>query len=468
MDKEDLRNIPSVSELLELPEISELSTRYPRPLVVSAIRDVLEGLREVMRGPQREELDLSPHALLPRVNKRLLEKASLPMQRVINATGVVIHTCLGRSPLAQEALKNALETAKGYCSLEIDLLTGKRAPRGEHLEALTCALTGAEAAMVVNNNAAAVLLALDSLAKGKEAIISRSQLVEIGGSFRMPEVMAKSGAIMVEVGTTNRTYLSDYRKAITPNTALFLQVHPSNFRIVGFTTSVETEELVRLGREYGIPVMYDLGSGALIDYKALGLSHESTVEESVKAGVDITTFSTDKLLGGPQGGLIVGRKRFVDIMKSNPFARALRVDKLTIAALEATLRLYSQGEKLAETLPIQRMLTKKLEDVEKECRRFLKELYERAGNRIRATVEDGVSTVGGGSLPGEEIPTKLVSLSLEGLSAQELSDELRLNNPSIFGRIEKERFLLDLRTLGDEAEVEEILSALLRILEAKQ
>ncbi|MGR3295173.1 MAG: L-seryl-tRNA(Sec) selenium transferase, partial [Candidatus Bathyanammoxibius sp.] len=317
--------------------------------------------------------------------------------------------------------------------------------------------------MVVNNNAAAVLLGLDTLAGGKEVIISRSQQVEIGGSFRMPEVMAKSGAKMVEVGTTNRTYISDYRGAITLDTTLLLNVHSSNYRIVGFTAEAKIEELVQLGREFEIPVMYDLGSGALFDLKQYGLPHEPTVEESVRAGIDITTFSTDKLLGGPQGGVIVGKKRFVDLMKQNPLARALRVDKLTIAALEATLKLYGDKEAVAQRLPILKMLTRTLEDIERESKQFIKELSSRSGGKIAATLEDGSSAVGGGSLPGEAIPTKLIAISARKPGAQELSDRLRQNVPPIFARIVDDRLLLDLRTVTNGSETAETLNAILSI-----
>lgn len=463
MNKKDLRNIPSVSTLLETPGVSRLFSSYPRALVVSTIRDVLDELRDSIMRLNTSRSDLSPEAILPLIKEKLQERAKVPVRRVINATGVLLHTGLGRSPLPGEALERIGDVAGGYCSLEVDLASGKRSSRGEHVEALTVALTGAEAAMVVNNNAAAVLLTLDTLARDKEVIISRSQLVEIGGSFRMPEVMAKSGAIMVEVGTTNRTYISDYRKAITPNTALFLKVHSSNFRIVGFTTSVGIEELVRLGKEYEIPVMYDLGSGALFNLGVFGLPYEPPVEEGIKAGTDIVTFSTDKLLGGPQGGLIVGKKRYVDLIRRNPLARALRVDKLTIAALEATLRLYMDRPRLAQRLPILRMLTRPLKDIEEESRRFMEELTKRGSSRFTGALEDGSSAVGGGSLPGEQIPTKLIALSADTLSAQELSDRLRQNDPPIFARIEKDRLLIDLRTVLNRADVDEILNALLRI-----
>jgi L-seryl-tRNA(Ser) seleniumtransferase len=461
MKKEALRNIPPVHELLEDQELAQLGLSYPRGLIVSTVREVIEDLRERLKAGKVSETDISHESVISLVKVRLTEKASLSLQRVINATGVIIHTCLGRSPLPPKALENIQGLAGSYSSLEINISTGKRAPRGEYLETLICALTGAEAAMAVNNNAAAVLLALDTLARGKEVIVSRSQLVEIGGSFRMPEVMEKSGAILREVGTTNKTYLSDYRKAITPNTALFLLVHPSNFRMLGFTATVSAQELVALGREYGLPVVYDLGSGALIDFASYNLSHEPTVQESVKAGVDVTTFSTDKLLGGPQGGLIIGKKNYVNLMKKNPLTRALRIGKLSLSGLEATLRLYDDKENLTKALPVLEMIARPVEKLEGWCGEFIKELSQKTPN-VEVSVEEGLSTVGGGSLPGEEIPTRLLSIDPRPYTAEELARMLRLNAPSILGRIEKGRVLLDFRTLRDEGEVREVLSALVK------
>jgi L-seryl-tRNA(Ser) seleniumtransferase len=469
MKRETLRNLPSVHELVESQELSQLGLIYPRGLIVSTVREVLEGLREQLKAgaihePRtniiRDELPL-PDAIVSLVKDRLTERAGLPLQRVINATGVIIHTCLGRSPLSEKALEGVRELAGGYCSLETDLSTGERAPRGRYLEALICTLTGAEAALIVNNNAAAVLLALDTFARGKEVVVSRSHLVEIGGSFRMPEVMEKSGALLKEVGTTNKTYLADYKRAITPNTALLLLVHPSNFRIVGFTATVSPGELVALGRECGLPVMYDLGSGALIDFTSYGLSHEPTVQESVEAGVDITTFSTDKLIGGPQGGLIVGKDGLVNLMKKNPLARALRMGKLSLAALEATLNLYTAKENLPQALPLLEMIARPVEELENQCQEFIKEL-SRVVPKMGVVMEEGFSTVGGGSLPEEKIPTRRLSMDPGPHSAQELSNRLRLNIPSILGTVEKDRVVLDLRTVRDREERAEILSALIR------
>lgn len=477
MEKEGLRNIPSVHELVEMVACALASppTPYslpptpcslPRGLIVSTVREVLEDLRGALKRNE-SGVDLSPEAIVSRVKARLMKKVNLSLQRVINATGVIIHTCLGRSPLPVKALEDVQERAKGYCSLETDLSTGKRSPRGEYLETLICTLTGAEAGMAVNNNAAAVLLALDTLARGKEVIVSRSQLVEIGGSFRMPEVMEKGGAILREVGTTNKTYLADYKKAITPDTALLLMVHPSNFRMVGFTAEVGIAELVALGREHGLPVMYDLGSGALIDFASYGLSHEPTVQESVEAGVDITTFSTDKLLGGPQGGVIVGKRDLINLMKKNPLTRALRMGKLSIAALETTLGLYANKETLTETLPILEMIARPVGEIERQCREFVQELSGTTPG-VEVSIEEGFSTIGGGSLPGEEIPTRLLSINPRPHSAQELSDILRTSVPSILGRIERDRILLDLRTVRNKEESGEILSALIKCYGEKE
>ncbi|HHT9130323.1 MAG TPA: L-seryl-tRNA(Sec) selenium transferase, partial [Candidatus Brocadiaceae bacterium] len=337
MHQNILRTIPSVNEFLESPEISKLTDLYPRQFVVDAIREILEGIRQLVinkTGIKEEEkvsaqtFDLSPQRLYPLIQKTLQQKLC-GIEHAINATGIILHTGLGRAPLADEAVKQLQNVLKSFCTLEIEKHTGRRGSRYRSVEQLICMISGAESALVVNNNAAAVLLVLDTLVKGKEVIISRSQLVEIGGSFRMPDVMARSGAVLVEVGTTNKTYLADYSNAITERTGLILKVHQSNFKIVGFTETVELKDLISLGQTHNIPVFYDLGSGALIDLQGFGLPHEPTVQESIKAGVDIVTFSTDKLLGGPQGGIIAGKKKWVDLLKKNPLTRALRVGKLT-------------------------------------------------------------------------------------------------------------------------------------------
>lgn len=476
MQKDILRSIPSVNELLESPEISKLTDIYPRLLVVDAIREVLEDIRQsltnkkdisrfdsnqksppyevgetggVKKIVEAQAVDLSPQRLYHLVQQSLQQKFC-GIGHAMNATGIILHTGLGRAPLADEAAKQIQNILKSFCTLEIEKPTGKRGVRYHHIEQLICMITGAEAALVVNNNAAAVLLALDTLARGKEVIISRSQLVEIGGSFRMPDVMSKGGAILVEVGTTNKTYLTDYSKAITERTGLILKVHQSNFKIVGFTETVDVDDLVSLGKECNIPVMYDLGSGALIDLGKFGLPHEPTVQESIKAGVDIVTVSTDKLMGGPQGGVIAGKKKWVDLLKKNPLTRALRVGKLTIAALESTLRLYLDEGLAMQKIPVLQMILTPLEAIEERCKRLINNMAPEAKACMDIAIIDGLSEMGGGSLPGEGIPTKLISLRSEKINADELAAQLRGNSPPIFARIEQDRVLLDMRTVYDD------------------
>ncbi len=485
MQKDILRSIPSVNELLESPEISKLIDMYPRQLVVDVIRTVLEDIRQSLTNKkgmlqhsrnqntsppsppyegvikeftEAQAIDLSPQGLYHLIQQSLQQKFS-GIEHAINATGIILHTGLGRAPLADEAARQIQNCLKGFCTLEIEKLTGRRGIRYYHTEQLICMITGAEAALVVNNNAAAVLLALDTLARGKEAIISRSQLVEIGGSFRMPDVMARSGAILVEVGTTNKTYLTDYSNAITERTGLLLKVHQSNFKIVGFTETVDVKDLVSLGQANNIPVMYDLGSGALIDLQPFSLPHEPTVQESINAGVDIVTFSTDKLLGGPQGGIIAGKKRWVDLLKKNPLTRALRVGKLTIAALEVTLRLYLEEDLAVNKIPVLKMILTPLEAIEERCKLLINKLNSGTQTYFDVLAVNGNSEMGGGSLPGEGIPTKLVSLQTGKMNAEEVVAQLRGNTPPIFARIEQDRVLLDMRTVYDE-EIDIIVLAL--------
>lgn len=452
MYQDILRSIPSVNELLESPEISKFTGRYPRLLVVEAIRAVLEDIRQSLTNKKKcaeaQAIDLSPQRLYHLVQESLRQKFC-DIEHAINATGIILHTGLGRAPLAKEAAQQIQDVLRGFSTLEIEKHSGRRGIRCHHVEQLICMITGAEAALVVNNNAAAVLLALDTLARGKETIISRSQLVEIGGSFRMPDVMAKSGALLVEVGTTNKTYLADYGNAITEHTGLLLKVHQSNFKIVGFTETVDLKDLVSLGKERNIPVMYDLGSGALIDLKKFGLPYEPTVQESIKAGADVVAFSTDKLLGGPQGGIIVGKKRWIDLLKRNPLTRAFRVGKLTIAALEATLKLYLEENLAVQKIPVLHMMLTPLETIEERCKRFIDGLTHETKACMDITIIDGFSEMGGGSLPGEGIPTKLVSLRPEKIDAGEIAARLRDNAPPIFARIEQDRVLLDMRTVYD-------------------
>src|SRR3990167_9393171 len=453
-----LRTIPSVNELLESPEISKLTGLYPRQVVVDAVREVLEDIRQSMTN----KTDLSPQKLYPLV-QQVLQQKLCGIEHTINATGIILHTGLGRAPLSEEAANQLQNILESFCTLEIEKLSGRRGSRYHNIEQLICTITGGGSGWVVNKIAAAVLLALDTLARGKEVVISRSHLVEIGGEFRMPDVMTKSGAILVEVGTTNKTYLKDYENAITENTGLILKVHQSNFKIVGFTEAVDLKDLVSLGQTRNIPLVYDLGSGALIELQKYGLPYEPTVQESIKAGVDVVTFSTDKLLGGPQGGIIAGKKKWVDLLKKNPLTRALRVGKLTIAALEATLRLYLEEELALKKVPVLKMILTPLETIEEKCKRIINKVSSETKVCMNLSMIDGFSGMGGGALPGENIPTKLVCIHSEKINAIELANKLRNFTPPIFARIEQDRVHLDMRTVYDDAEIDTIAVALEKI-----
>lgn len=456
------RQLPSVDRLLGDPTIQALLPFYGHRLTVAAIRQTLDQVREGVRAGSTVP---PPEALALRVARYLQDHLAPTLRPVINATGVIIHTNLGRAPLSDAARAAMDGVARGYSNLEYDLSTGRRGHRTVHAERILCELTGAEAALVVNNNAGAVLLALTVIAHGKGVLISRGQLVEIGGGFRIPEVMAQSGARLVEVGTTNRTHRHDYERALAevPDVALILHAHSSNFRIVGFTASVELPELVELGRMYGIPVMADLGSGALLDTAAFGLTHEPMVQESVAAGAAVVCFSGDKLLGGPQAGIVVGKAEFVEPMKRHPLARALRADKLCLAALQATLMHYLR-DKATTHIPVWRMIAAPVEELKKRARRWQRTLW-RAG--IRAQVVDGRSTVGGGSLPMETLPTSLLALSLP--DPDQAAAALRRGDPPIVARIEGDRLVLDPRTVLPEEE-RDLLRALMEVIasEAKQ
>lgn len=451
--REELRKLPGVDRLLQEKAVQAFTEEYGHDLTVEVIRQALDTARQgIMAGqdcPSTDEL-----VEMARAN---LEAQLRPTLRpVINATGVIIHTNLGRAPLSAEARAAMELAARGYTNLEYDLEAGGRGSRYVHAEELLCRLTGAEAALVVNNNAAAVLLILTALAQGKEVIVSRGHLVEIGGGFRLPEVMRQSGARLVEVGTTNRTYIWDYEEAITEETALLMRVHRSNFRLTGFVHEPELGELVELGKKKSLPVIDDLGSGALLDTSVYGLAHEPTLQESVADGVALVSASGDKLLGGPQAGIIVGREDLIAKLKRHPLTRALRVDKTTIAALQATLLHYLKGE-AEEKVPIWRMIAVPIETVEGRAMDWVEKLAE-AG--VTARVVDGWSTVGGGSLPGETLPTKLLAIRVD--SPDELANRLRAGNPPVVGRIEDDLLLLDPRTVLDE-EDEVLIEAIKRV-----
>jgi len=438
-----LRSLPKMDELLKRDDLAALDA--PRAVVVEAVRDAVEAVRaDVLSGgaPAFSDDSIAADAA-GRVRARM--RASL--HPVVNATGIIVHTNLGRSRLPDDAMRAVAEVAGSYSTLEYDVASGERGSRHVHVERLIRDVTGAEAAMAVNNNAAAVLLAISALAARKEAIVSRGQLVEIGGSFRIPDIMRQSGAKMVEVGTTNKTHLSDYAAAVTPKTGLLLKVHSSNFRVVGFTEEVALADLVALGAEHGILVYEDQGSGVLIDLAPFGLPDEPTVRSSIEAGVDLVSISGDKLLGGPQAGILAGKKQVIDRLKKHPLARALRLDKMTLAALEATLRLYLDPERALREIPTLRMLTESPESVEARA----KELAKRIGAiaALGAAVVPDVSRAGGGALPLADIPTSAVALECRGMSANDLEQALRLGEPTIVARIREDRVLLDPRTLSD-------------------
>jgi L-seryl-tRNA(Ser) seleniumtransferase len=457
-----LRNIPKVDKVLDWPGVKALLEQYPRPVVIAAVRETLDLVRADLLGGEVSRESLGEESITERV-RIALERTSTPgLRRVINGTGVVLHTNLGRAPLAESLRDVMLEAAFGYCTLEFDVETGARGKRAVHVEKLLCSLTGAEAAVVVNNNAAAVLLALSAMARGKEVIVSRGELVEIGGSFRIPEVMEQSGAILKEVGATNRTHPRDYRSAISDETALLLKVHTSNFAVVGFTAEVSTEELVAIGREASLPVMVDAGSGTLVNLSSYGLPGETTVREYLAAGADLVTFSGDKLLGGPQAGIIVGKKSLLEPMKKHPLLRALRLDKVTLATLEGTLRLYRDEQQALLRIPSLRMMTMPAEELASRAAKAVRRMRRALPAGVSLATLKGFSQVGGGTFPLLEVPTSLISVSVDGLSAQQLEQKLRTRVLPIIGRISQGAFLLDLRTVSAQ-DISDIISALLSI-----
>ena len=449
---QQLRQLPGVDLLLADAMQHEQCRRMPKAVVLRAIRETLEAVRNtILDDPEgATNPDFSNTAILDQALQRASAIQAFNLKRVINATGVVVHTNLGRSCLAQEAIAHMTAVAAHYSNLEFDLPHGRRGSRYSAVEEILCELSGAEAAMVVNNNAAAVLLCLDTLARGKQVLISRGELVEIGGSFRIPDVMAKSGALLREVGATNRTHLRDYENAISSDTGLLLKVHTSNYHIVGFTASVALADLVALGNRFNLPVMEDLGSGNLVDLAAHGLLSEPTVQASVKTGADVVTFSGDKLLGGPQAGLILGRKSILARIKRNPLTRALRIDKLTLAALEATLHLYRDPIRSCQRIPTLQMLLMKKPEIERRALALQKRLEQLKIPGLEAQLVAVSSKAGGGSLPLLELPSWCVGVTLAGISANALERSLRLGAPPIIGRIVDDKYLIDLRTVIDD------------------
>ena len=443
------REIPSIDRLLKHARCEALLVRYNREYITSKCRELIDELRLDLRQQKARADDLKEDAILVRLESKILAESQPGHIRVINATGTILHTNLGRAVLPQAAIDAMAAVAAYPVNLEFDLAAGKRGRREETLEKLLVELTGAEGATVVNNNAAAVLLGLNTLAAGKEVIVSRGELIEIGGSFRIPEIMAKSGAILREVGATNRTHLEDYERAISETTALLLKVHTSNYKVVGFTSEVSLEELVALGKKRDLPVMEDLGSGALVDLSQYGLPKEPLVAERIRAGADVVSFSGDKILGGPQAGLLVGKKSPINRMNKNHLQRALRCGKLTLAALEATLRLYRQAPDITQAIPTLKAFTRPLEDIRAMGERALPELQARLGRGFTLGLEDSTAQVGSGALPTEELATVVITVEHEKLNASAVAQKFRAAHPPIIGRIHDDRFLLDLRMIFD-------------------
>lgn len=445
-----LRSIPSVDRLLSDPSLDQLRNAYSHELVKRIVRRALEELRADILVGHIDESHCTPEAVSHRANL-LAQKILGPKLRVvINATGVIIHTNLGRSPLSDHVVERIAQAARSYTNLEYDLEKGRRGERNAHLRLLMQEITGAEAAVAVNNNAAAVLLVLTSLAAGSEVIVSRGELIEIGGSFRIPDVMKRSGAILREVGTTNRTHPRDYLDAVNERTALILKVHTSNYHIVGFTREVSLDELVSIGREKGVPTMMDLGSGCLVDLAQYGFTEEKTVQEVIRSGVDVVTFSGDKLLGGPQAGIIAGRETLVNRIKTDPLARALRMDKLTLAGLEATLEAYTRPDGPSRHIPTLGMIVKDPARLEQRAVQLAESLKEILDDRAELGLEAGSGKVGGGALPLGELPGSRVVIRPRTVSAAAFERRLRMADPPVIALLRDQAVLLDTRTILDD------------------
>lgn len=457
------RSIPKVDVLLESQTIQEMIERYSRDSVMEAIRAEMDNLRAFIGGCDEEDKAQEQIALLVSHIGDAVEKMHTPnMKKVINGTGTILHTNLGRAPISREHMKKAFDIVTGYSNLEYNLEEGRRGERYSHFEKLLCKITGAEAAMAVNNNASSVLLILSSLAKGGEVIVSRGELIEIGGKFRIPDVMTQSGATLVEVGTTNKTHVSDYEENITEETKALLKVHTSNYKIVGFTESVGIDELMPIAKEHGIPVIEDLGSGVLIDLSKYGLTYEPTVQESVAKGADVVCFSGDKLFGGPQAGIIVGKKKYIDMMKRNQLTRALRIDKFTAAALELVLQEYLSEEQAVQHIPVLRMITEPLDEVARRARSLARTIRS-TDILAKVDVVSCESQIGGGSLPMERIPSMAVAIRPKHESVAALEDQMRHLTVPMIPRTVNDTIMLDVRTVETEdfkliaAELQELL-----------
>lgn len=450
--KELFSMLPSVDEVLGDKNVIKALEEYPRSLVLDSIRESIDIKRKLIININRDSIDdfnIKFEDIIKDLLQRIRINYSLSLKKVINATGTVIHTNLGRSLLSESIKEELWNLSSRYSNLEYDLEKGERGSRYTHLTQMIKKLTNAEDVLVVNNNAAAVLLVLSTMAKNKETIVSRGELVEVGGSFRIPNIMELSGSKLVEVGSTNKTNLNDYKSAINEDTKVIMKVHTSNYKILGFTESVDIEDLSKLGKEYNIPVVEDLGSGVFIDLSKYGLSYEPTVLDSIKSGVDIVTFSGDKMLGGPQAGIIVGKKKYIDEMKKNQLTRALRVDKLTICALEATLRMYLDEKKALENIPTLKMLTLNKSELEEKALNLFNKV-NKLNLDINIWIEDGFSQVGGGSMPIEVIKTKVIAITPNKINVSTLEKRLRLSESHIVARIYDNKYILDVRTIFED------------------
>jgi L-seryl-tRNA(Ser) seleniumtransferase len=440
------RQLPAVHDILQAPALTALSSQHAPDVIVAAVRHELETLRQSLRRGEPLNGQTDADTVASRVAERLRQELRPKLRTVLNATGIVLHTNLGRAPIAEEAARAAYEAARGYLNLELDLESGRRSSRPLAIREWLCRLTGAESATAVNNNAAATVIALRALCRDKEVIISRGQLIEIGGSFRIPEIMAVSGAVLREVGTTNITRLADYERAIGPNTGALMQVHPSNYRISGFTQSVPLADLVALGKKHGLPVLDDIGSGALLDFGRFGFHGEPVARDCIALGVDLVLFSGDKLLGGPQAGLLVGRREFIHKVEKDPLMRTFRLDKMTLAALEATLRLYLNQERALQEVPGLRLLGTPLAELRRRAESLASQLRPVDG-LATVKVSDDVAYVGGGSLPDQAMKTCVVELTAQNLSDAEFAYRLRTGTPAVVGRLRDEKLVLDVRTV---------------------
>jgi len=463
--KELLDQLIGMPKLLNLKPVKNLNAVHPRSVVHDTARRELQSLRDSILEADAEslkEISADPEKLAEKIVDSIQLETRQSVAPAVNAVGVILHTSLGRAALSEEAQQAVARAVKNYCTIAINRETGKRGDRHAHVEKLLAKITGAESAVVVNNNAAATMLVLNTFGQGREVVVSRGQLVEIGGSFRIPDIMKRSGCKMIEVGTTNKTHLKDYVQAVTEETALIMRVHASNYQIIGFSSEVPLKDLVALGREFNLPVMDDIGSGCLIDFPKYGLPPEPRVQDSVKTGVDLITFSGDKITGGPQSGIIIGKKKYIDQIKKNPLTRALRCGKLTYSALEATLKLYLDEETMMQKLPVMRMLTLPVKTLASRARTFRNHIKNDLAEKCEISIVSGYSQMGSGSLPAKNLESRLVSLKPLTMSAEELASKLRANDPPIFTRISENEVQLDFRTIHP-TEIKTVEEALKRI-----